>query len=276
MKATYVFVAIAFIVIAVATRHSAKNVVSVSYFDNELIVFGEKKGGNWMLERLKYDIGTIPFEGYNVFEDEYRMAELHKANQLWKDRKYKGALLYYDSVISSVLNVLNTTSDLLNRIWDLRIAYHNKLSLLQKLYRANKLWSLSDCKELLDLYDSYIIKFDEIVGKCKKKSEYSLRISLDSLAKLLIEKGKLVERLSTIEVAMPLYEKALDIINAVVSLNQTDDGAYYEKGTHLSRMNKNDEAIEALSTAQELSTNEILIEKIEEAIESIQKGRRIF
>lgn len=225
-----------------------------------------------MLEKLKYDIGKIPFEGYNVV-DEYRMPELHKANQLWKDGKYKGAILNYDAVISSVLKTAYGSMD---RIWELRIAYNNKLLLLQSLYRANKLWSLSDCKELLDLYDSCIKELDEIVGKCKKNSEFPLRTSLDSVVDLLIEKGKLVERLSAIDAAMPLYEKALTMINAVISINPTDDRAYYDKGIHLSRMNKNDEAIDALSTAQELSTNERLLKNIEEAIESIQQGSRFF
>ncbi|MBY9084333.1 hypothetical protein KIH86_08770, partial [Paenibacillus sp. HN-1] len=80
--------------------------------------------------------------------------ELHQANLLWKEGKYKGALLCYDSVIAISTKQL--------RVLELKVACLNKLRLLQKLFRANKVWTINGCQQLIDLYDGYLKTLEEM------------------------------------------------------------------------------------------------------------------
>ncbi|MEK5394297.1 hypothetical protein [Paenibacillus sp. FSL K6-2859] len=97
-----------------------------------------------MFDGINYGVGKIRFEGIDAF-DEYREPELHQANLLWKEGKYQGALLNYDSVIA-----ISTRQF---RVPEFKVACINKLKLLQMLFRANKLWTTNDCQQLIDLYD---------------------------------------------------------------------------------------------------------------------------
>ncbi|MNW38758.1 hypothetical protein D3C74_158320 [compost metagenome] len=223
-----------------------------------------------MLEKLNFEVGRIPFEGTEV--DDVRERDLYKANQLWKDGKYRGALLCYDSVISDALKQM---AGPWNRTSELCVAYLNKMQLLQKLFRANKLWSIDDCQNLFDLYDSYIKTLDGI-SRQAKRAEIRPETPLYTKSLLLIEKGKLTQLLTDVSAAMPIYEAALSVINELIAINSTDDRYYYDKGIHLSRMRKNQEALEPLRIAKELSTSKWLLEDIDYALEAIQKGSNFF
>lgn len=214
----------------------------------------------------------------DAFREVYSQADVqhcivHKIRStLPKIRVSDGALLCYDSVISDALKQM---TEPWNRTSELCVAYLNKMQLLPKLFRANKLWSIDNCQNLFDSYDIYIKTLDGISRQAKRE-EIGSGLILHTKFLLLIEKGKLIQLLTDISAAMPIYESALSVINELIAINSTNDQYYYNKGIHLSRMRKNQKALEALWIAKELSTNKWLLEDIDYAIEAVEKGRIFF
>ncbi|MEK5394298.1 hypothetical protein [Paenibacillus sp. FSL K6-2859] len=98
----------------------------------------------------------------------------------------------------------------------------------------------------------------------------------DAKSSLLIEKGKLIENLTEITAAIPVYEAALRLIDNMIVLEPTYNWQYYQKAIHLSRMRRDTEALQALATAKELTTDTTLLEDIKEAFKVIQKGSHFF